>query len=360
MLAEKRSLLSQRQLRAVGILRFALPLVLYLIVVWYEVNEHWIRVGQVRFDINLSAEIFFFGVLGPTAVFIVLSYIIRLLRQQIEFAAELEVLNVDLERKVAERTAELEERNAELARAYAELQELDQLKSDFVSLVSHELRGPLTTLNGGLELALSRGNDLHAETRAILETMAAESERLTRFVSEILDLSRLEAGKLQLNLGPVAVRPLLKRAVEVTCECKGRVVEWDVPEVLPPVWGDEIYLEKVVENLLSNAVKYSPADQPIRLSARLKDDRLAIAVEDYGPGIPPHVQQDIFERFHRLERGDRIAQSGWGLGLYFAKALTEAHGGEIRVQSPAHPSSEHPGTIFTLELPITAEVPEDA
>jgi len=357
--AQKHQQLNKQQLQRVSAFRFVLPVVLFLVVVWYEVTEHWIHTGKIEFDINLYSEVMFFGILGPSAVFAVLSYITRLLKQQLNISAELEELNTALEQRVAERTAELEARNAELAKAYAELQELDQLKSDFVSLVSHELRGPLTTLNGGLELALTRKDELSPESRAILETLAAESDRLTRFVREILDVSRLEAGKLRLNLGPVAVKPLLKRSVEVVCECQGREVHWDVPDDLPPVWADEIYLEKIVGNLLNNAVKYSPPDQPIRLCARLENNHLAISVEDYGPGIPKTAQETVFDRFHRLERGDRISQKGWGLGLYFVKALTEAQGGRIHLQSPARPSKTNPGAVFSIELPVTAEVPED-
>ena len=347
------------QLRQVNTIRYVLPFILFIIVASYEVWEHWMLEHTLSFDFHLTSEVLFFGVFGPTAVFIVLSFIARLLTNEIAVSAELEVLNRNLEHIVAERTEALEARNAELADANEELQKLDQLKSDFVSLVSHELRGPLTTLNGGLEVALHNADQMPPKSRRTLELMAQESQRLTQFVQSILDVSRLEAGKLALTLGPVAVLPMLRRIVELICECGDREVVMNIADNLPPVWADELSLEKVVGNLLSNAAKYSPSDMPIELSAKQANGEVIITVADYGAGIPKKMHAKIFERFIRIERGDRISTKGWGLGLYFVKALTNAQGGRITVTSPTQDNPKTPGTAFTLSMPITAEVPED-
>ncbi|MFQ5408279.1 MAG: sensor histidine kinase [Anaerolineales bacterium] len=347
-------------LRRVNIIRYALPLLLFGIVVGFEGWEHVIRPGRFKLDFYLSFEVFFFGIVGPLAVFVVLTYIVYLLKRQFAVTRELEALNLNLEHKVVERTGELAARNEELARANAQLQKLDQLKSDFVSLVSHELRAPLTALNGGLEMTLQQAERLPAASRRILEVMAHESERLTRFVQTILDVSRLDAGKLALNPGPVAVLPLLQRTVAVLFPDARRKIAWQVPPALPPVWADEVYLEESIRNLLANADKYSPPDKPIELGARLAEGCIEITVVDYGPGIAPERQERIFERFQRSERGDRVAAGGWGLGLYFARALTTAQGGELTVRSPAHNSGGAPGTAFMLRLPVTADVPEYA
>ena len=347
-------------LRRVNIIRFTIPFILFLIVTSYEVWEHWLIAGRIGYDFHLTSEVLFFGILGPTGVFVVLSYVTNLLKNQVAISSKLEELNRNQESIISERTNALELRNAELAQANIELQELDQLKSDFVSLVSHELRGPLTTLNGGLEVALQDAEKLPQASRHILGVMARESQQLTDLVQKILDVSRLEAGKLALTPGPVAVLPMLRRTVELVCECDERQVAWQVPDDLPPVWADEIYLERIVGNLLNNAVKYSAPQTPIELSVQQVNGNVDITVTDYGSGIPTEMQEQIFERFHRLERGDRIETKGWGLGLYFAKALTKAQGGRIRVKSPVHDQSETPGTAFTLSIPITDEVPEDA
>ncbi len=346
-------------LRQVNIIRFALPIILFLIVSTYETWEHWILKGNFGYDFHLTSEILFFGILGPSAVFFVLSYVASLLNKQNEAAIKLEALNKSLERIVAERTEALEMRNTELAHANVELQNLDQLKSDFVSLVSHELRGPLTTLTGGLELALQDRWQMSSEARRILEVMTHESERLTQFVQTILDVSKLEAGKLTLNRGPVAVLPLLQQVVVTLFPNGNRSIKWDVVDNIPPVWADEVYLEKVVCNLFSNADKYSPPGTPIEVSTYLSDDFLDITITDHGPGIPAELQNQIFKRFQRIERGELINTEGWGLGLYLAKYLTEAQGGQLTVQSPIY-YEEGPGAAFTLTIPITRDVPEDA
>ena len=145
-------------------------------------------------------------------IFLALRYISFLLDAQCAARQQLEGLNHELESRVAERTATLEKRNQELARANADLQQLDQMKSEFVALVSHELRAPLTVFNGGLEVAMQSIDMLPPATRRTLEVMSRESKRLTHFVQTILDMSRLEAGKISINLGPVAALPLLQRA----------------------------------------------------------------------------------------------------------------------------------------------------
>ncbi len=348
------------QLKRVNIIRFVLPFILFFIVASYEVWEHWALKGKIAFDFHLTYEVLFFGVFGPAAVFVVLSYIIKLLKKEIATSTKLESLNRNLEVKVAQRTDDLKLRNSELAHANEELKQLDRLKSDFVSLVSHELRGPLTTLNGGLEVALQNKDSLPAESRRTLEVIALESQRLTHFVQTILDVSRLEAGKFTITPGPVAVLPMLRRSVAVNCECGDHQLLLDIPEDLPPVWADEVFLEKIIANLLANAVKYSPPMQPIELSALVVDNDLKITVADHGAGIPSGMQQKIFERFNRLESGDCIETKGWGLGLYFAKTLTEALDGKISIKSPVHDSPDAPGTAFTITLPITAEVPDHA
>jgi len=352
--------LKNHQLKQVNVIRFVLPFILFFIVASYEVWEHWALKGRIAFDFHLTYEVLFFGVFGPAAVFVVLSYIIKLLKKEIATSTKLESLNRNLEVKVAQRTDALKLRNSELAHANEELKQLDRLKSDFVSLVSHELRGPLTTLNGGLEVALQNKQALPPESRRTLEVIARESQRLTRFVQTILDVSRLDAGKFTFNPGPVAVLPMLRRTIEVNCECDDHKVFLDIPEDLPPVWADEVFLEKIIANLLANAVKYSPPSQPVELAASVVNNELKITVIDHGGGIPFADQHKIFERFNRLESGDCIETKGWGLGLYFAKTLTEAQDGKIAVKSPIHDSDDAPGTAFTITLPITAEVPDHA
>lgn len=270
---------------------------------------------------------------------------------------QLESMNAQLEQKVAERTAKLAEQNDELARANDQLHKLDEMKSEFVAMVSHELRAPLTIMNGAMEITL-RDGDLNLHTRRTLSIMADESKRLTDFVRTILDLSKIEAGRLQVNLGPVAIRPLMEQAAGVILAQSKRPVIWDIANTLPPAWADEVLLEEALRNLIRNADKYSPPGKPITLSAKVNDQRqICMAVRDEGAGISAQAQSAIFDRFTRGQTGES-APAGWGLGLYLSRKLMEAQKGEIGLRSPLAPGAASPGSEFFLRLPV-ADMPEE-
>ena len=248
-------------MRQVNALRFILPTLLFFTANSFELYEHW---GElIRFDVQLLGEILAFGMLGPVLIFVWMSYISILMKKLAFTNQRMATLNQSLEQQVTERTVLLALRNQELAHANAdlaaknqELHQLDQLKSDFVALVSHELRAPLTNLNGAVEMTLHTQHELPAPTRRLLEVIGAESKRLTRFVQTILDLSRLEAGRIKFNPGLVAVRQVLARNVAAALGHTDRPIKWWVEGQIPPVWVDEVYLEQVVRNLLVNADKY--------------------------------------------------------------------------------------------------------
>ncbi len=187
--------------------------------------------------------------------------------------------------------------------------------------------------------------------------MVDESRRLTQLVQNILDISRLEAGRLTLNLGPVALAPLLHRAVEVVIGDR-RPIKWQLPAQIPPVWADEIYYEQIIRNLLRNADKYSPAGAPIEVHMAVQEDGVRVEIVDHGAGITPEVQAVMFERFTLGQIGEN-APPGWGLGLYFARKLTEAQGGQITARSPAWLAPAAPGTAFAVTFPLAAEAPEE-
>ena len=339
-----------------AVLEWVLPLILSASAIVFELIEHSQK--DELTDPGFIGEMVIFGILGPLIIRDILVWMHGLMDAQKKANAEVVALNRDLENKVNERTAALEQRNAELDRANTELRDLDEMKSDFVSLVSHELRAPLTALNGGLELALQSGENLPPRSRAILEIMTDESNRLTDFVQTILDVSRLDAGKLAITFGPVAVRPLMEQAAAIVLASGRRKMEWDITSDLPPIWGDETYLEQVVRNLISNADKYSPAGKPIQLCASQQDDMIRIGVKDFGAGIPPEMGERVFNRFSRLESEESSPQ-GWGLGLYLGKKLIEAQNGKIGFVSPIWKSTVTPsGTEFYILMPV-AQTPED-
>jgi hypothetical protein len=187
-----------------NILQWVLPLVLGITAFIFESIEHGVE-DELHYDLAFASEILIFGLLGPLCIGLIISWMRHLMAAEKQAVAEINVLNHELENKIVDRTAALEQRNTELDKANHELHKLDEMKSEFVSLVSHELRAPLTAINGGLEVALQSADSLSPSSRRTLEAMMDESARLTEFVQTILDVSRLEAGRLNLNLGPVAV-----------------------------------------------------------------------------------------------------------------------------------------------------------
>jgi signal transduction histidine kinase len=333
-----------------------LPLILGVTAVVFEFIEHGLE-NELDYDLAFVSEILIFGLMGPLCIGLIIIWMRHLMTTEKQAINELNILNRELENKIIERTAALEQRNAELDKANHELHKLDEMKSEIVSLVSHELRAPLTAINGGLEVALQSADSLPPASRLTLEAMIDESARLTEFVQTILDVSRLEAGRLTLNLGPVAVAPILHRSVEVILGTR-RAIKWNLPTEIPPVWADEIHYEQIVRNLLLNADKYSPPKTPIEIKVHVDARAVRVEVTDHGVGIPNDMQQKIFERFQRGQSGES-APPGWGLGLYFAKKLTEAQNGSLILHSPACPERDAPGSSFSIIMPIAADAPEE-
>lgn len=355
-----------RALRLLDTVRWVLPLVLGVVAWVFEWTEH-LSAEHEPLTPGFYGEVLLFGVAGPVVVAIVLTWVRRLVVTLQATTSALEAANRDLETIVAERTVnlqaatgELADRNRQLARANEELRELDRMKSDFVSLVSHQLRAPLTNINGALELVSQDAELLPAASQRTLRILAEEGHRLSHMIETILDVSRLEAGQLTPSAGPVALEPLLARVCASVVANGADRRDWklEVTPELPPVWADETLLEEIVRNLVENAVRYSRPGQPIDVSARRAPGSVTISVADRGPGIPAEKQRDIFRSFFRLDQSES-APGGYGLGLYFADKLVRAQGGEILVESPIWPDRVSPGTRFLFTLPVVEEVPSE-
>lgn len=262
---------------------------------------------------------------------------------------ELEKLNTQLEQKVAEKTLNLGEAYAQLERQNQALQNLDRLKSDFVSLVSHELRAPLTNISGGIELVLTRNRSLPEPTRETLQLVQAEILRLTRFVETILDLSALDAGRMPIYPAPLdlhSVEGILQR--QMTHLPGTERVEWQIPAAMPYLLADERALSSVLFHLLDNALKYAPQGR-IWVVAGAKDSQGWIRVLDQGEGVPAADLQLLFTRFFRSRASDAQTVYGHGLGLYIVQRLLEAMNGKIEVSN--RPEG---GACFTCWLPLAA------
>lgn len=243
-----------------------------------------------------------------------------------------------------------EELEGKVAAATERLRELDQAKTDFLSTVAHELRTPLTALQGFSELLLSRELP-PARARRFLGHLHTEAQRLGRIVAELLDVSRIEAGRSpELRRERVDLDEVLERNVELfAAEHHRHRFEWTPGAGAAVVEADRDAVDRVLKNLLSNAVKYSPRGGRVAVWARPAADEpgmIELCVEDEGVGIPAQHLDRIFQRYVRVPHRDTRAARGLGLGLALVKSLAEAHGGRIEVDSlPGK------GSRFRLLLP---------
>ncbi len=261
--------------------------------------------------------------------------------------AELERLNRELEQRVIEKTADLSEAYQRLEAQNRLLLELDRLKSDFVSLVSHELRAPLTNIKSGIELLMYGTRPLSGRSNQILYLVQAEIERLTRFVETILDISALDAGKLPLYPAPLPLSRVQTSLQNQIAHLNGvDRVRWDIPPDLPAALVDEQALNSILFHLLDNAFKYAPEGK-IEIAAGLEGQRVWLRVRDHGAGLPPEALPHLFEQFYRHDSEDNRAVYGHGLGLYIVRRLLNAMHGEIRAEN--HPQG---GAQFTCWLPL--------
>jgi PAS domain S-box-containing protein len=277
-------------------------------------------------------------------------------RQQAALEAahsQLEQLNQQLELKVDEKTASLSEAYARLEEQNVALHKLDELKSDFVSLVSHELRAPLTNINGGIELLLSGKHPLPQQASGTLELVQGEIKRLTRFVETILDLSALDAGRLPLYPAPLSLHNVVATLQTQMLHLEGTSrIRWEIPPDYPYLLADENALGSVLFHLLDNALKYAPTGS-ITVSVGVEGSRGWIKVSDEGPGIAPEALPFLFDRFYRSRVSDSQSVYGHGLGLYIVRRLLDAMQGTIAVENL--PGG---GACFTCTLPLIEEIEE--
>jgi two-component system phosphate regulon sensor histidine kinase PhoR len=227
------------------------------------------------------------------------------------------------------------------------LRRLERVRSDFVSNVSHELRTPVAALRAAAETLLASAVDDPERARAFLGVIERHAERLTRLISDLLDLSRIESGEMRLEREPVELARAALAALEVVEDAAtSKRLEMMARVEGLRVLGDEHAVEQVLVNLLDNAVKYTPEGGRVEISATAQEDRVSVSVADTGPGLAPEHLRRIFERFYRVDRGRSREVGGTGLGLAIVKHLVEAMGGEVRAES-----APGKGSTFTFTLP---------
>ena len=260
---------------------------------------------------------------------------------------------LEYSRQLEQKSEALEAATRELQEANDQLLELDRLKDEFLSTVTHELRTPLTSIRSFSEI-LHDEPDMPAEQRAeFLEIVIAESERLTRLINEVLELAKIQSGRMQWHMTDVDLKEVVESAAATLTRVfeNGEVgLEIQVPESVPAVHGDRDRLMQVVINLLSNAQKFCPAGTgQVRVSLETGHDDMVVQVHDNGPGIPEADCKAIFDKFHQVRDGQTGNPLGTGLGLAICQRIVDHLGGRIWVDSVVGE-----GATFTFTIPKAA------
>jgi len=224
-----------------------------------------------------------------------------------------------------------------------EQEKLDRMRKEFVANVSHELRTPLTTIKSYTETLLDGALDSREYTVNFLKVINSESDRMTRLVKDLLQLSKLDYDKMEWNMRSLNVMNIVRDCVEkieISARQKNQTLSFEVQGELCGIKGDKDRIEQVIINIIGNAIKYTPENGSIQVTAGNREDSVEIRIADTGIGIPKEDLPRLFERFYRVDKARSRAMGGTGLGLSIAKNIVEAHKGSIRIESEYGKGSE--------------------
>jgi len=237
-----------------------------------------------------------------------------------------------------------------VARDVTELVELDQLKDEFISIAAHELKTPIAIMKGYAQALLRTGQGMPVARRNMLEAINRGADRIDRIVKDLLDISRLHIGHLEMQMEKIDLHEMVEEVVNrmalTALKHQLRILRAD-PVVVP---GDRDRLEQVLANLLDNAIKYSPEGGYVDVEEKIQDQEAVVSVRDYGVGIPREKQGHIFERFYRAHTGTPYDYGGMGVGLYISREIIRRHGGRMWFES-----EEGKGSTFYFGLPLGGE-----
>ena len=283
-----------------------------------------------------------------------MSVILRDITKRKQREQEIRRLNASLNKQVVARTRELAEKVDELAQANVELQRLDQMRSEFVSLVSHQIRAPLTNMSGSVQRMQASCGAINPTCTRMFAILEQQTTRLDRLVQDVLNASRLESGDLSLQLEPLSILPVVGQVVEqVRAGNNERVIQEPIKPGLPLVFADRDRVSEVLANLLDNADKYSPSDSKIEIDVSADQTSVTVSIRDFGPGLPLEDRDRLFDKFYRTDGSDSQLAYGYGLGLYVCRRLIEAQGGHIWAEN--HSDA---GAVFSFALPVWQETHE--
>jgi PAS domain S-box-containing protein len=237
-----------------------------------------------------------------------------------------------------------------VGRDISQRKEMERMKDEMLSAVSHEMRTPLTAMLGFLQFIVENPVE-EAEMREYLGIMHKEAERLNELINNFLDMQRLKAKHNSYDFQPVSVRPLLEDAAALySISSVNHRIKVHLPSVLPPVFGDGVLLHQALINLISNAIKYSPCGSEIEIGSRRDENNITLWVKDEGIGIPSASLDKIFDLFYRVDNKSSRKTKGTGLGLALVKDIVSAHEGRVWVES-----SLGEGSCFYMSLPVAKD-----
>lgn len=230
---------------------------------------------------------------------------------------------------------------------------MNKMKSEFVSIASHQLKAPLAEISWEIELLMSKNKEgLNDKQEEIIRGISKSNTRMAKLVNDLLDVARIEQGRLALSREKVNVLKLVDNVVEnnvIIAKANNVEIEVKKAEKIPELTIDRRRIGVVLDNLLSNAIKYIKGKGTVNVETKIKNGQVVISVEDNGVGIPKHQQKNVFEKFFRSDNVSRYQVSGTGLGLYIAKSIVDQSGGEIWFKS-----KENVGTKFYFSLPVNS------
>jgi PAS domain S-box-containing protein len=336
---------------------------------------HVLRTGESELVPEYTEEMFLRALggrepLGPLECVRPGSWMLVPLRAQQRVFGALRVCGIGPDRRYTRRDLELVQelaRRAEVAidnarlfevakREHQRAEQANRAKDEFLATLSHELRTPLTAILGWTRMLRSGHLSPEKQARA-LETVERNAQVQTQLIEDLLDVSRIIAGKVRLEMRPVCPRAVVEAAldsVRPTAEAKGVLLHAALDPAAGSIRGDPDRLQQVVWNLLSNAIKFTPKGGRVEARLRRTEASIVIEVEDNGQGIPLDFLPHVFERFRQFEGGAMRKHGGLGLGLAIVRHITELHGGTIE----AHSEGEWRGARFTVTLPLAAVLPE--
>ena len=309
------------------------------------IEENFIKIGEQVANITLIALIL--GILGAILLGLRMSRPIKIIAKGVKLIGE---GNLDYRINIKSQD-EIGSLAKEINNMAIRLQELDQLKNDFVSSVTHELRSPLTAITGYVDYLLAESSLIGTEEKEYLEIIKKNATRLSKFIDDILDVAKIESGQIDIEFSELQIAPVIDEIITLfkpIAEQKKISLEKDINNDLSPVNSNHERVCQILTNLVSNALKFTPENGKITIKAKNDTDHIVVSVSDTGIGIPKNELTKIFDKFHQVKgvREKIVGAKGTGLGLAIVKGLVEALHGKIWVESELNK-----GTTFYFTLP---------